>query len=253
MNSDSEIRGLLEGAWAKFEAGVVPRRSSEMATIPALAGMIDHTLLGPKATKAEIEAICVEAREHHFCSVCVNPVFVPTAHGMLDESGVLVCTVIGFPLGANSTKTKVFETREAISEGADEIDMVIHQGALLAGEWSLVRDDIASVVQAAQGRTVKVILETAALDQRAKIAGCVLSSMAGANFVKTSTGFGPGGATVEDIALMRAIVGDSMGVKASGGIRNRETAIAMVSAGASRIGASASVAIIGAGTSTAGY
>jgi deoxyribose-phosphate aldolase len=209
-----------------------------------MAGLIDHTLLKPDATEKDVRKLCEEARQHTFASVCVNPSWVALCAQLLAGTPVKVCTVIGFPLGATTPTAKAIETRDAIANGAGEIDMVINVGALKSGNDELVRQDIEGVVQAAHGKAiVKVILETALLSKEEKIKACLLSKMAGADFVKTSTGFSTGGATVEDIALMRATVGPEMGVKASGGIRDRATAEAMVAAGASRIGASASVAI----------
>lgn len=209
-----------------------------------LAGMIDHTLLRGDATAAEIERLCLEAAQWKFASVCVNPVWVARAARHLRGTGVMVCTVIGFPLGATDSKTKAEETRQALAHGADEIDMVLNVGALKSKDYDAVARDIAGVVQAAAGKTVKVILETAHLTDEEKTIACLVSKEAGAHFVKTSTGFGAGGATVEDIALMRRLVGAGIGVKASGGIRDTATALQMVNAGASRIGASASVAIV---------
>ncbi len=209
-----------------------------------LAKYIDHTLLKPAATTAEITKLCEEARQARFASVCVNPGYVGLAAKLLSGSGVMVCTVVGFPLGATSTFTKVMETRDAIANGADEIDMVINVGALKSKDYEMVKNDIARVVEAANGHTVKVILETSLLTDEEKVKGCEFSKAAGADFVKTSTGFSSGGATAADIALMRKTVGPNMGVKASGGIRDTQTAQQMVAAGATRIGASASVAII---------
>ncbi|HOY68142.1 MAG TPA: deoxyribose-phosphate aldolase [Candidatus Ozemobacteraceae bacterium] len=209
-----------------------------------LARYIDHTLLKPTATTAEITKLCEEARQSRFASVCVNPAYVALAAKLLSGSGVMVCTVVGFPLGATSSFTKAMETRDAIANGADEIDMVINVGALKSKDFELVKNDIARVVEAANGHTVKVILETSLLTDEEKVKGCELSKAAGADFVKTSTGFSSGGATAADIALMRKTVGPNMGVKASGGIRDTQTAQQMVAAGATRIGASASVAII---------
>ncbi|NDD27272.1 MAG: deoxyribose-phosphate aldolase [Proteobacteria bacterium] len=210
---------------------------------------IDHTLLKPDATREQVVELCREAREHAFASVCVNPAFVRLAADALRGSQVGVCTVIGFPLGANTTVTKALETRDAVANGADEIDMVINVGALKAHNDDLVRRDIEAVVQAADGRIVKVILETALLNDEEKVRACHLSREAGADFVKTSTGFGPGGATAHDIALMRQTVGRYMGVKASGGIRDLAGAQEMIAAGATRIGASASVKIVKGETS----
>lgn len=214
-----------------------------------LARIIDHTLLKPEATREQIAALCREAVENNFYSVCINPYWVPTAAELLQGSPVKVCTVIGFPLGATTTRTKALEAEEAIAQGANEVDMVLNIGALKSGAYDLVLNDIKAVVKSAQGKAiVKVILETGLLNETEKIKACELSVAAGANFVKTSTGFGPGGATVDDISLMRRTVGPEMGVKASGGVRDYDTAVAMIKAGASRIGTSSGIKIItGAG------
>lgn len=213
--------------------------------VPAnLASMIDHTLLKPEATEEQVRKLCAEAAQYHFASVCINPGYVPLAAQALKGSGVMVCTVIGFPLGATDTQTKADETRHAVANGADEIDMVINIGALKSRNYQKVEEDIRAVVQAAGGKTVKVILETSLLNDEEKVMGCRLSEKAGAHFVKTATGFGPGGATEADIALMRRSVRPDMEVKASGSIRDQETALKMIKAGATRIGASASVAIL---------
>lgn len=234
--------------------GTSGQADSETHTGHGLAGMIDHTLLKADARPQEIEKLCAEARKYHFKSVCVNPGNVALAHRLLRGSGVLVCTVVGFPLGATTTGAKSAETRDAVADGADEIDMVINIGALKAGDFEKVKHDIEAVVEAAKGRVVKVILETHLLTDEEKVAACQLSKAAGAHFVKTSTGVGGGGATAEDIALMRKVVGPSMGVKASGGVRTKEDAEKMVAAGANRIGASASVAIAtGKKSDTKGY
>lgn len=217
-----------------------------------VARYIDHTLLKPDATREQVLEVCKEARDHSFASVCINPAFVHLAADALRGSDVKVCTVIGFPLGANTTVTKALETRDAVANGADEIDMVINVGALKARNDDLVRRDIEAVVQAADGRIVKVILETALLNDEEKVRACNLSREAGADFVKTSTGFGPGGATAHDISLMRQAVGRYMGVKASGGIRDLAVAQEMIAAGATRIGASASVKIVKGEASTGG-
>jgi deoxyribose-phosphate aldolase len=209
-----------------------------------LASYIDHTLLKPDATREDVLKLCGEALEYGFASVCVNPSWVALCAEALRGSSVKVCTVVGFPLGATTTIAKVMETRDAIANGADEIDMVINVGALKARQDDLVLQDIKEVRQACQGKVLKVILETALLSDEEKVRACLLAKEAGADFVKTSTGFGPGGATVHDVALMRQTVGEDMGVKASGGIRDYETAVKMVEAGATRIGASASVAIM---------
>lgn len=220
-----------------------------------VAGMIDHTLLKADATEEEIRKLCDEARKYRFASVCVNPSNVALASRLLRSSGVRVCTVIGFPLGATTPTAKAIESRDAIANGATELDMVINVGALKSGDDDLVRRDIESVVEAAKGQAiVKVILETALLSDEEKVKACLMAKMAGADFVKTSTGFASGGATAADIALMRETVGPDMGVKASGGIRDLETAREMVEAGADRIGASASVAIAkGENTKSGGY
>jgi deoxyribose-phosphate aldolase len=206
--------------------------------------MIDHTLLKPETTKQQVIQLCAEAKEHQFAAVCINPYFVELASSLLADSGVKVCTVVGFPLGANTTSQKVSETLQAVRQGADEIDMVINIGALKAGDHEEVRNDISAVVTAADNRIVKVIIEACLLSNDEKILACELSMQAGAHFVKTSTGFSTGGATAEDVALMRKVVGDKMGVKASGGIRDIETAMKMINAGANRIGTSNGVVIV---------
>jgi deoxyribose-phosphate aldolase len=212
-----------------------------------LAKLIDHTLLKPEATRDEVVKLCEEARKHRFASVCVNTTWVPLCKALLAGSDVMVCAVVGFPLGAMSPQAKAYEAREAMRQGAREIDMVINIGALKSRDYETVFEDICRVVKAAAPAQVKVILETSALDTDQKIVGCTLSKLAGAAFVKTSTGFGKGGATVEDVALMRRIVGPDIGVKASGGVRTAEDVIKMAQAGANRIGASASVAIVTGG------
>jgi deoxyribose-phosphate aldolase len=209
-----------------------------------LAGMIDHTLLRPDATREDIEKLCQEAKQYHFASVCVNTAWVPLARALLGQTDVMVCAVVGFPLGAMTPTAKAYEARDAVRQGADEIDMVVNLGALKSRDYETVFEDICRVVKAAKPAAVKVILETGALDTEEKIIGCTLAKLAGAAFVKTSTGFGKGGATAEDIALMRKVVGPDMGVKASGGVRSTEDAEKMRMAGATRIGASASVAIV---------
>jgi deoxyribose-phosphate aldolase len=212
----------------------------------AIAALIDHTILKPEATRTDVAKVCREAREYNFASVCVNPYWVPLVKAELTGSPVKVCTVVGFPLGATSTEAKVAETAAALRAGAREIDMVINVGALRSGEHEAVKADIQEVVRVshAAGAIVKVILETALLDDNQKAVACTLCKLAGADFVKTSTGFGPSGATAHDVALMRQVVGPSMGVKASGGIRTLDDFRAMTAAGASRIGASASVKIV---------
>jgi len=225
------------------------RLASTLGVAPpdkSLAHTIDHTLLKPDATQDQIAQLCFEARKHGFASVCVNPTHVKLCADLLKGSGVPVCTTVGFPLGATPTEVKVFEAQQAIRDGATEVDMVINVGALKSNDYELVRDDIASVARAchAGGSLLKVIIEAAFLTNEEKVVACQLAKVAGADFVKTSTGFGPSGATPEDVALMRRVVGPSMGVKAAGGIRTYADAQKMIAAGASRIGASASVKII---------
>ncbi len=211
-----------------------------------VARMIDHTILKPNATEEQLRQLCSEAREFGFATVCVNPTWVPLCAELLRESPVKVCTVIGFPLGATLPEVKAFESQRCANLGATELDMVINIGALKARQYDFVRDDIAAVVNAAHssGATVKVIIETAYLTDEEKIGACVLAKIAGADYVKTSTGFAATGATAEDIALMRRVVGPRIGVKAAGGIRTAKDAKAMIAAGATRIGASASVKIL---------
>ena len=212
----------------------------------SIASFIDHTILKPDATLAQIEALCAEAREYGFAAVCVNGCWVAQCAQLLRDSQVKVCAVIGFPLGAMAGKAKCFEAGTCIGDGAREIDMVLNIGALKSGRPDLVLSDIRAVAQICheQGALLKVILETALLSQEEKTAACRLCEEGGADFVKTSTGFGGGGATVEDVALMRSCVGARVRVKASGGIRDYKTARAMIDAGAARFGASASVAIV---------
>ncbi len=209
-----------------------------------LARMIDHTQLRANATQEEIETLCAEAREYGFYSVCVNSMYVPACAAALEGSQSVVCAVVGFPLGAMTPSAKTFEAKEAVRQGASEVDMVLNIGALKSRDYALVTDDIRAVVAAASPGIVKVILETAELTDEEKAIACALAKVAGARFVKTSTGFGGGGATVEDVKLMKRIVGDDMLVKASGGVRTRADAVAMRDAGASRVGASSSVAIV---------
>jgi deoxyribose-phosphate aldolase len=220
-----------------------------------VARMIDHTLLKPDATEAEIIKLANEAKQYSFASVCINPAWVKTAADLLaDTPDVKVCTVIGFPLGATTTETKVFETKNAIENGAKEVDMVINIGALKDKQDDFVEQDIRAVVEASKGKALtKVIIETCLLTDEEKVRACELSVKAGADFVKTSTGFSTGGATIADVQLMRKTVGPDLGVKASGGVRSREDALAMIEAGATRIGASAGIAIVKGETSTASY
>ncbi|MEO5922653.1 MAG: deoxyribose-phosphate aldolase [Bryobacteraceae bacterium] len=212
--------------------------------VRSVAALIDHTLLKPDATGVAIQKLCAEAREHAFAAVCVNPYWVRLSVAELAGSGVAVATVVGFPLGANETAIKVAETELAVRQGATEIDMVLNVGELIAGNLKAVGDDIRAVVEAAGDALVKVIFETVLLNDVQKTQACQLALEAGAGFVKTSTGFAGGGATVADVKLMRSVVGSGMGVKASGGIRTTEDCRAMMAAGANRIGTSAGVAIL---------
>lgn len=244
----NRLMSQLKGSGADALGSFVTSRQLEVAGAPAvpdrLAPLIDHTLLKPEATAEQVRALCAEAREHGFASVCVNPGFVPLCHELLADAVPKVCTVVGFPLGATSTRSKAFETQVAVTEGAQEIDMVLAVGRLRGGEYDTVLEDIAAVVEAASGRRVKVIIETSLLSTDQKIEACLLAAAAHAHFVKTSTGFSGGGATVEDIRLMRAVVGGGMGVKASGGVRDAEAARALVAVGATRLGTSSGVAIV---------
>jgi len=210
----------------------------------SLARMIDHTLLKPEATQEQILQLCQEAKEHHFATVCVNPCWVKLCAEALQGTDVGVCSVVGFPLGANTSCLKTEESKRAVTDGATEIDMVINIGRLKSNDLAFVRNDIYQVVTAATPAHVKVIIETCLLTDEEKVAACVLAKDAGAHFVKTSTGFNKTGATVEDVVLMRKVVGHEFGVKAAGGIRDLPTALSMIKAGANRIGASASVAIV---------
>ncbi|TDT78879.1 MULTISPECIES: deoxyribose-phosphate aldolase [Micrococcaceae] len=220
-----------------------------------IASYIDHTLLKPEASEAEVLKVCAEAAEYGFKSVCVNPVWVKTVTTALKGSGVLTCSVVGFPLGATPTDVKSFEARGAVLDGADEVDMVINIAAARAGDKGALADDIAAVAETvhAGGAILKVIIETALLTDEQKVLACQAAVEAGADFVKTSTGFNGGGATVEDVALMRKAVGPNVGVKASGGVRSLADAQAMIAAGATRIGASSGIAIVKGEQGSAAY
>jgi deoxyribose-phosphate aldolase len=236
-----QVQQVVDAGASRITAGLgyVPDDQS-------VGAMIDHTLLKPDATQDQIAQLCYEARKYNFATVCVNPTHVKLCAQLLKDSSVEVCTVIGFPLGATPPEVKAYEAQEAINDGASEIDMVINVGALKSKDYDLVERDIATVVRTthANNAIVKVIIEAALLTDREKIIACELSKQAGADFVKTSTGFGPGGATAEDVALMRRVVGPQMGVKAAGGVRNYSDAQRMIAAGATRIGASAGVSIV---------
>lgn len=207
-------------------------------------GIIDHTILKPDATEEMIEKLCKEAKEYRFAAVCINPYYVGLCKKLLKNSKVKIATVIGFPLGANTSQTKAFEAKNAIENGCDEVDMVINIAALKSKDYSTVKEDIEAVVEAAKGKAlVKVIIETSFLNNEEKVKVCELAMESGADFVKTSTGFSASGATIEDVKLMKKVVGDKLGIKASGGIRDLETAKKMIEAGANRLGASSGVKI----------
>lgn len=255
-----ELTSLIATATARVEAALGPApdsvdRPDAVRSADDLAGRIDHTLLKAEATADAVQHLCAEAAANGFASVCVNSRWVPLAAESLADSDVMVCTVVGFPLGAMSRRAKGAEAAFAVAEGADEVDMVIDVGGLLSDDIAGVYEDMVGVAEAAQGRPVKVILETCLLEDEQKVIACLLALRSGVAYVKTSTGMNSGGATEPDIRLMRAVVGDTLGVKASGAIRDRATAELMIAAGADRVGASASVAIV-AGTATddgAGY
>ncbi|MCA9938666.1 MAG: deoxyribose-phosphate aldolase [Anaerolineales bacterium] len=241
QNCAEKVNRVVRAGAARVSAGLGARPQSD-----DIARMIDHTLLKPDASQAEIAQLCYEARTYHFASVCINPAHVRLASQLLKESDVKVCTVVGFPLGATPAVVKAYETQQAIRDGATEIDMVINIGALKSQDYRTVMEDVAAVVRAAHAHNalVKVIIEAALLTDEEKIVASQLAKTAGADFVKTSTGFGPGGATVADVALMRRVVGPNLGVKAAGGVRTFADAEAMIAAGATRIGASAGIKIV---------
>ena len=244
VHNTAGVRNIVGSGAARVSAGAGVADAGGVE--PDLAALIDHTLLKPDATVREIEQLCAEALKYSFASVCINPSYVPLCARLCRGSDVKVCTVIGFPLGATSTAAKAFEAEQAVRDGAQELDMVINVGMLKAGEHDYVEADIFSVTSTARRARAlsKVIIETSLLTDEEKIRACILAKRAGADFVKTSTGFARGGATAGDVALMRRVVGSAMGVKASGGVRSREDALAMVRSGADRIGASASVKIV---------
>lgn len=245
---DEDGNVLAAGAGKKEQQSSTPGK-------PNLASYIDHTLLKQNATSEQIITLCQEAKDYQFASVCINPTHVRLCAELLRNSGVKVCTVIGFPLGANTTATKVFETQDAIQNGASEIDMVINIGALKNGDYTLVAQDISEIATATHNgdAILKVIIETCLLSDEEKVIACLLAKQAGADYVKTSTGFSTAGATVEDVTLMRNVVGHEIGVKAAGGVRNLEDAEKMIAAGATRLGASAGVQIVQGLTSKSDY
>ncbi len=255
------LSGLSEEEKVRFGGGW---NTNVTRTLPAnvmrgaresrdLARYIDHTLLKPEATREEVETLCAEARRYSFATVCINSAWIPLAARLLQGAETVPIAVVGFPLGASLPESKAFEAKEAIRHGAREIDMVINIGALKSGDYRGVVEDIRAVVEASRPHKVKVILETSKLSTEEKVTACVLSKAGGAAFVKTSTGFGGGGATVEDIELMRKVVGKDMEVKASGGVRSLDDARKLIAAGADRIGASASVAIVTGQTAQGNY
>lgn len=249
----SQIHNNQKANNLNLENGKTTQFRTIMITVPEMVRMIDHTLLKPDCTQSEIINLCDEAKQHGFATVCVNPYWVPLVKQKLHGTEVGITTVIGFPLGCTTTYTKISEARDAIASGATEIDMVMNISALKSGDLDTVKKDIEGVVQACKGQAiVKVILETGLLTTEEKQKACIVSKMAGADFVKTSTGFIQGGATVEDIALMRKTVGNEMGVKASGGIRDIDFVRSLIMAGANRIGASSSVGLVTTGSGT-GY
>ena len=243
VHNKEGVSNIVRSGADRISAGVGLADGSFDSTI---ARMIDHTLLRPDATLQEIEKLCAEAKQYSFASVCINPSYVKTCARLLRDTSVKVCTVIGFPLGATSTESKAFEADQALRDGAREIDMVINVGMLKSGNYDYVEQDVASVVRTSKrySALTKVIIETGLLSDEEKVKSCMLAKWADADFVKTSTGFAKGGATVGDIALMRKVVGKELGVKASGGVRSQEQARALIASGADRIGASASVKIV---------
>ncbi len=254
MMREAEIKGMKDRVNGLLRSeGIEPTTMERPKCVPISVGrrseigkLIDHTLLKPQATKEEIERLCEEARRFSFASVCVNPCYIPLCVDKMRDSGVKVCSVAGFPLGAGLSEVKALEARRAVEQGAREVDMVMNIGALKSDDLVLVARDMQTVLNAVGlETTVKVIIEAALLSDEDKVKACVVAQWVGAHFVKTSTGFGPGGATVADVKLMRKTVGWRMGVKASGGIRNFKTALQMVKAGANRIGTSSGVKIIG--------
>ena len=239
-NLEYKIEKMIDKYRTEYEFSVEKKE----VPVNVLRKMIEHTNLKPQATPDDIERLCEEAKKHDFLGVCVNPSYVSLARKSLEGTDIRVVTVIGFPLGATDQRTKALEAKTAMERGADEFDMVIHVGMLKAQEWEYVYEDIKGVVESVNGKPVKVILETGFLTPEEIISACVISKIAGAKFVKTSTGFGPKGATVEDVHLMKWVVGDELGVKAAGGIRTYEDAVKMYLSGANRIGTSSGVRIV---------
>jgi deoxyribose-phosphate aldolase len=254
----TQLLGCVEGMALLRDAAGLHHRTAAQVALPAgpwdLSPLIDHTLLKAEATGGQVEILCTEARHHEFASVCVNPLWVPLAASLLKGSRVRACTVVGFPLGASATRAKALEAEEALADGADEVDMVLAIGAAKSGDWDTVKRDLETLRRAVPApKVLKVILETCLLNDQEKAIACELALEAGLDFVKTSTGFSTGGATEADVALLRRTVGTALGVKASGGIRTYETALQMVLAGATRLGLSASLAVIQGGSGTEAY
>ena len=243
-SAGSVMEKLSPGSQVKFKADKIKTVIPGEDIRKKIASFIDHTLLSPDATENDIKKLCEEAKKFGFAAVCINPSFVKLAAERLKGSGVKVCTVVGFPLGATHKEVKSYEAAKAIKEGADEIDMAANIGALKGKNFRLVYEDVRGVIEASKDKVVKVILEMGSLEKDEKIAGCVLTKAAGASYIKTSTGFGKGGAIVEDVALIRKIVGTGMGIKAAGGIRNLETAYSLIKAGATRLGTSSGISIV---------
>jgi deoxyribose-phosphate aldolase len=240
VNRSAEVESMASAGATRIS--LVPGGGASLKA--KIARMIDHTLLKPEASELEIRRLCEEAVKHGFASVCVNPCWVQLCAKLVKGSRVKVCTVVGFPLGGNSSATKAFEAAQAVKDGADELDMVANIGQIKSGKLDLVEQDIREVVKAAKGRPVKVILESCLLTDAEKVRAALAAKAAGAAFVKTSTGFSTGGATVNDVALLRRVVGSQMGIKAAGGVRDLDTALKLIESGATRIGASASVGIV---------
>lgn len=242
MNIDAVIKAVTDEVIAKLQ---VNSKKINNDTLENLGKYIDHTILKPDATIEQVKKVCEEAKQYSFASVCVNPSYIEFVANELKGSSVSPCVVIGFPLGATSPSIKAYETNEVVEKGAKEVDMVINIGAVKSGNWELVQEDIKAVVHASRGRAlVKVIIETCLLTDQEKVKACTISKMAGADFVKTSTGFSTGGAIIEDVELMRKTVGPEMGVKASGGVRDYSTAKEMIEAGANRLGTSSGIKIV---------
>lgn len=249
MDVNEVIKRVTEEVYAQYSNETRAECPSGGISPAAVASYIDHTILAAKATQDDVRRVCDEARQYRFASVCVNPGYIRFAAGQLSGSGVTPCCVVGFPLGQSTMESKAFEARDAVRNGAREVDMVMNVGAARGGDWVLVKQDIEAVVEAVRGNAlVKVILETCLLTDEEKVKACTVAKLAGADFVKTSTGFSTGGATVDDVKLMRLAVGPNMGVKASGGIKTYQDAVAMIEAGASRLGVSSSIDVVtGAG------